>query len=120
MVDRQYEIMRRERARLTDEPHNMRNTIRHEDSDMSVEPQPAPNTATEAQMTEQEVRFVRMFFFFHCCVGQFRISDPKMENHLTLYYEILKFHTIKGFCDYILPIHSIKSSEKCIIILTNT
>lgn len=60
MVDRQYEIMRRERARLIDEPHSIRNPIRHEDNDMATEPQPVPNTATEAQMTEQEVSYTNM------------------------------------------------------------
>lgn len=58
MVDRQYDVMRRERARLIDEPNNAKNVgvVRPEDADMHTDTEPTPNTATEAQISEQEVR----------------------------------------------------------------
>lgn len=59
MVDRQYEVMRRERARVIDEPSNAKNVgvVRPEDADLHADSEPTPNTATEASISEQEVKF---------------------------------------------------------------
>lgn len=61
MVERQYEIMRRERSRLNEEPNNAKNAVRPEpeDTEMQTDPEPTPNTATEAQISEHEVSSFR-------------------------------------------------------------
>lgn len=53
MVDRQYELMRR--PRLIDEMNNSKNPARPEDVDMQNVEHPAPNTATEAPVSDHEV-----------------------------------------------------------------
>lgn len=61
MVDRQYELMRR--PRLIDEMNNSKNPARSEDVDMHSVDQPAPNTATEAPVTDHEVCHVPKWAF---------------------------------------------------------
>lgn len=54
MVDRQYELMRR--PRLIDEMNNTKNPVRSDDVDMPIAVEhPAPNTATEAPVSDHEV-----------------------------------------------------------------
>lgn len=57
MVNRQYELMRR--PRMLDEVNNSKNPIRADDVDMpnSVD-HPAPNTATEAPVSDHEVSHI--------------------------------------------------------------
>lgn len=58
MVDRQYEVVRRERVRCIDDPSVVKNVgvVRPEDADLQTDTEPTPNTATEAQISEQEVK----------------------------------------------------------------
>lgn len=54
MVDRQYEMMRR--PRMVDDLNNCsRNAQRPDDVDLQNTGAPAPNTATEAPVSEHEV-----------------------------------------------------------------
>lgn len=56
MVDRQYDMMRR--PRLIDEMNNTKNSVRPDDVDMPTAVEhPAPNTATEAPVSDHEVSF---------------------------------------------------------------
>lgn len=62
MVDRQYELMRR--PRMIDETMNgAKNSVRPDDNEMQTETvqQPAPNQATEAQISEHEVEVNKTF-----------------------------------------------------------
>lgn len=58
MVDRQYELMRR--PRMMDEMNNPKNPIRPDDVDMPLNSvdHPAPNTATEAPVSDHEVSHI--------------------------------------------------------------
>lgn len=54
MVDRQYDIMRRERLRLAEDPNNGKSPAKPDENEL-VSNAPTPNGATEAPVSEPEV-----------------------------------------------------------------
>lgn len=56
MVDRQYDTMRRDRIRLAEDPNNAKGPPKPEDSELVANTAPTANGATEAPVSEQEVR----------------------------------------------------------------
>lgn len=55
MVDRQYDVMRRERLRLADDPNNAKIPPKPDENELAAASAPAPNGVTEALVTDQEV-----------------------------------------------------------------
>lgn len=64
MVERQYDTMKRERMRQSDEPQSAKPPIRPDEHEIPAAPQPtnAASSATEAQPSEQEVCIVQTPF----------------------------------------------------------
>lgn len=55
------------RPRLMDEMTNSKNSVRSDDVDMpTVVEHPAPNTATEAPVSDHEVSFIYCFCLIKC------------------------------------------------------
>lgn len=81
MVDRQYELMRR--PRMMDEMNNSKNPMRSDDVDMpnSVD-HPAPNTATEAPVSDHEVSLIELGCICIAFGGVFKCKSTHTHTYI--------------------------------------
>lgn len=113
MVDRQYDLMRR--PRMMDEINNSKNSIRPDDVDMpnSVD-HPAPNTATEAPVSDHEVSktvFTCIAFFFRWKCTCFPISFLFLHLFIFFIWKIFLLYYLIQLHPYDTGCFSIKRNK---------